>query len=76
MRYYKTRKTPQKYFSWYEVCHVSSRLFISHHQIRIGWIYAPAEVQIIPCQIQGYVYFVVHPFLKQLFQADGYGEGT
>lgn len=31
--------------SGYEVCHVSSRMFTSYHRIRIGWLYAPADVK-------------------------------
>lgn len=53
----QNKKESVKYFSGYEVCHVSS----SYHRIRRGWIYSPVEVRIIPCQIQGCVYFV-HPF--------------
>jgi len=40
-----------------------------------GWIYAPPEVQIIPCQIHG-IYIFGPPSLKQPFQADGYGGST
>lgn len=42
-------------------------LLTSHHRIRIWWIYVPAEVQIIPCQIQGYVY-IVQPFQNSSFK--------
>ena len=70
-----TRKDAETDLSGYEVCHVSSRLFTSHRRIRIGWIYAPAEVQVIPRQIQGICIFCP-ALLKQLFQADGYGEST
>lgn len=62
---YKMRKILKNI--WACMRYFCSRLFTSYHRIRIGWIYALSEIQIIPCQIHGYVYFV-HPFQNSPFK--------
>lgn len=65
----------EKYSSGYEVWRVSGRLFISHQQIRMGGGLCPYRGLSNSMSNPGICIFCP-ALLKQLFQADGYGEGT